>query len=93
MRVAAEVPIAINFCGLKLDNAFRADLIVDDSVIVELKAVERILPLHEAQLYTYLKLARRPIGLLINFNVPRLVSGVRRLIAPQFEAPTQRPHP
>lgn len=70
MRVATEVPIAINFCGLELGNAFRADLTVEDGVIVELKAVERVLP-------------------LINFDVPRLMAGVRRLIAPQFAAPAE----
>ena len=84
MQVRAEVPIGIEYCGLAIDSAFRADLIVDDAVIVELKAVERLLPLHAAQVYTYLKLARRPIGLLINFNVPRLMTGVRRIIAPRF---------
>src|SRR5689334_7531210 len=86
MEVRAEVPIGIDYCGLSIDSAFRADLIVDDAVILELKAVERLLPLHAAQLYTYLRLAKRPIGLLINFNVPRLMTGVRRVIAPRFHA-------
>ncbi len=59
--------------------AFRADLIVEDKVIVEVKSVEKTLAIHKTQLLTYMKLARTPVGLLINFNVDKLVDGVTRL--------------
>ena len=62
-----------------IDAGFRLDLIVNDLVIVEVKAVERLMPVHEAQLLTYLKLARKRLGLLINFNVPLIKDGIRRL--------------
>jgi GxxExxY protein len=84
---AQEVPIGVTFDGLELPTAFRADLIVDDRVVVELKAVDMLLPVHRAQLYTYMRLARRPVGLLINFNVDRLVRGVRRMINPRALLP------
>ena len=80
MAVKQEVPISIDYLGLPLETAYRADLIVDDKVLIELKALERLLPIHEAQLLTYLKLARIKTGLLINFNVTRLQSGVRRFV-------------
>ena len=59
--------------------AFRADLIVNEQVIVEVKSIEKVLPVHKAQLLTYMKLSRVPVGLLINFNVARLVDGITRL--------------
>jgi GxxExxY protein len=59
------------------------DLIVEDQVVVEVKSVERLLPLHEAQVLTYLRLTGRPAGLLMNFNVPKLVDGVKRLVNPK----------
>jgi GxxExxY protein len=80
IHVQSETPIALNFKGLEVPTAFRADLIVDERVMVELKAVDRLLPVHESQLLTYLKLARLKVGLLINFNVPRLQLGIRRYV-------------
>ena len=68
--------------------ACRADLIVDDVVVVEVKSVAAILPIHEAQLLTYMRLANCPVGLIINFNVPRLVDGVRRKVNPRATAVT-----
>jgi GxxExxY protein len=62
-----------------LENAYRLDLIVDGRVLLELKAVEALLPIHVAQVVTYLRLSRLPIGLLVNFNVPVLKQGLRRL--------------
>ena len=59
--------------------AFRADLIINDQVIVEVKSLEKILTVHKAQLLTYMRLSQIPVGLLINFNVPRLVDGITRL--------------
>jgi GxxExxY protein len=66
--------------GLKLDCRYRIDLIVEHQVVVELKAVEKLEPVHSAQLLTYLKLTGYRLGLLINFNVPVLKDGVRRLV-------------
>ncbi len=65
--------------GISLDAGYRLDLLVDEQVIVEIKSVEALSPLHEAQVLTYLKLSRLRLGLLINFNVPLFKQGVRRL--------------
>lgn len=75
-----EVPLAVEYKGLVVDRAYRADLLIGGKVLVELKAVERVDPLHKAQLLTYLKLSRRKLGLLINFNVPVLKDGVSRVV-------------
>ena len=80
MSVQEEVPIALNYKGFLLDVGYRADIIVDQCVLLELKAVDSILPVHEAQILTYLKHAGMPIGLLINFNVRNLMTGVRRFV-------------
>jgi GxxExxY protein len=66
--------------GVTLDAGYRLDLVVADRVVVEVKAVDQLLRLHEAQVLTYLKLSRMPLGFLINFNVVRLSDGVRRLV-------------
>jgi len=63
-----------------LDADFRIDILVEDEIIIELKAVEALLPVHEAQLITYLKLADKRLGLLINFNVPKLIDGFKRKV-------------
>jgi GxxExxY protein len=63
-----------------IDDALRIDLLIENKVIVELKAVENILPVHEAQLLTYLKLSKCRLGLLINFNVPLLKNGIKRIV-------------
>ena len=75
-----QVPLPLNYKGLKLDCGYRLDLLVEDKVIVELKTVEAIAPIHEAQILTYLKLRDIRLGLIINFNVPLLVEGIRRLV-------------
>ena len=80
LQVREEVPITISYRGRELEAGYRADLIVDDSVLLELKAVERLLPVHEAQTLTYLKHAKLRVGLLLNFNVTRLTLGIRRFI-------------
>jgi GxxExxY protein len=74
------VAIPIEYKGIKLDCAYAADLIVNDEVILELKAVEKILAIHEAQLLTYMKLLRMKKGLLINFNTAVLKHGIRRRV-------------
>jgi len=65
---------------VRLDCGFRLDLVIEDTLILELKSVTSLLPVHEAQLLTYLKLSGIPAGLLINFNVPVLKSGIKRLV-------------
>ncbi len=71
--------LPIEYKGYKLDCGYRMDLVVAERVIVELKACDKLLPIHEAQLLTYLKLSKIEIGLLINFNVPVLRDGIKRL--------------
>ena len=75
-----QVPLPLLYKGLKLDCGYKIDLIVQDEVVLELKAVERFLPIHEAQLLTYLKLTGKRVGLLINFNVPLLTQGIVRRV-------------
>ncbi|HIJ79768.1 MAG: GxxExxY protein [Desulfobulbaceae bacterium] len=75
-----QAPLPVEYKGINLDCGYRVDVLVGDKLIVELKSVERILPIHQAQLLTYLKLAMVPIGLLINFNVKQLKDGIRRLV-------------
>jgi GxxExxY protein len=77
---ARQVDLPLDYDGLLLDCGYRADLIVGDEVILELKSVEQILPLHEAQLLTYLRLSRCRIGLLLNFNTRSLKDGIRRRV-------------
>jgi len=76
----SQVKTPIHYKGKTLDKFFVIDLLVEDKVIIELKAIEEILPVHEVQLLTYLKLANKKLGLLINFNVPILKKGIKRKI-------------
>ncbi|MBP2512637.1 GxxExxY protein [Sphingomonas sp. PvP018] len=78
--VVRQRPIDIAFEGLHFEAAFRIDLLVDDRLVVEIKSVERLLPVHAKQLLTYLRLTRQPVGLLINFGGATLKEGVRRLV-------------
>ncbi len=80
LSFARQVDLPIVYKGLRLDCGYRMDLVVNDVVLLELKAVEQLLPIHEAQLLTYLKLSSIKIGLLINFNVPVLKQGVVRRV-------------
>ena len=80
LGLQCEWPLDVHFNGVQVDVAYRVDLLVEDLVIVELKAVERIIPVHEAQLLSYLKLSKRPVGLLINFNVLHLRDGICRKV-------------
>jgi GxxExxY protein len=79
MRFERQRPVSLEYKGHRLGVDLRIDLLVEDAVIVELKAVEKLSPIHDAQLLTYLRLTRRSLGLLINFNVPLLKDGLRRL--------------
>jgi GxxExxY protein len=75
-----QVALPLLYKGLKLDCGYKLDLIVQDEIILELKAVEKLLPIHEAQLLTYLRLTGKKVGLLINFNVPLLTQGIIRRV-------------
>ncbi len=78
--VERQKPMPLAYKTVRLDTGYKLDLVVDNLVIVELKAVERLLPIHEAQLLSYLKLSGCHVGLLLNFNVTTLKSGIRRLV-------------
>jgi GxxExxY protein len=80
LRFVTQRQLPIVYKGIVFDASYRLDLVVEDVVVVELKSVAALAPVHEAQLLTYLRLSGHPAGLLINFNVPRLVSGVKRMI-------------
>ncbi|MBX7171730.1 MAG: GxxExxY protein [Pyrinomonadaceae bacterium] len=80
LKVESQVSLPVYYDGIKLEAGYKIDVLIEDKVIVELKAVERILPIHEAQILTYLKLANKKIGLLINFNVKVLKDGITRKI-------------
>lgn len=78
--VREQLQVPIGYHGAKLEAGYRLDLVVEDTVVVELKAVAKLLPVHEAQVISYLKLSGYPVGLLINFHVPRLRDGLRRFV-------------
>lgn len=78
--VHRQVVTPVEYRGTRIESGFRMDMLVADSVVVEIKAVEALLPVRTAQVLTYLKLANRRIGLLMNFNVPLLKHGIRRLV-------------
>ncbi len=75
-----EKPLPVEYKGVHLDCSYRLDLLIDGKVVVELKAVDALHPIHEAQLLTYLKLSGCRVGLLINFNVPVLKNGIKRMV-------------
>ena len=80
LPVAIEQPIPLVYEKVRIDVAYRADLIVDDKVILELKSVEKLSPVHYKQLLTYLKLADMRLGLLINFGAPLIKDGITRVV-------------
>lgn len=80
IKVERQVNQPINYKGMLIECGYRMDMLVEDQLIVELNSVECINPIHRAQLITYLKLAKRRVGLLINFNVPLLKDGIERFI-------------
>ena len=75
-----EVPLPVRYKDVLLDCGYRIDLLVGGDLIVEVKSVETLLPIHQAQILTYMRLARIPIGLLINFNVTKLQSGIKQFV-------------
>ncbi len=80
LKVSSEVPCPIIYKGVKLDHGYRMDLLVENKIVLELKTVEFISPVHEAQLLTYLRLGSYPVGLLLNFHVTVLKDGIKRLV-------------
>lgn len=80
LMVERQVPVPIVFDGLRFDEGFRADLILEDKVIVELKSVEKVIPVHKKQLLTYLKLTDKRLGLLINFGSELIRDGISRVV-------------
>ena len=79
INLSRQVEVPVEYKGQRLSNVLRLDLLVDDLIVVEVKAVERILPVHEAQLPSYLKLTGKRLGLLINFNAAILSKSIRRI--------------
>ena len=84
MNVEQQVAIPVVYKGIAIEQIFRLDLRVNGKIVLEIKACEKILPIHEAQLITYLKLSRSPIGLLVNFNEKLLKNGIKRLVRAEF---------
>jgi GxxExxY protein len=96
LRVEVETPIPLNYRGRRIDAGYRIDLLVEHTVLVELKALAKVMPVHEAQLLSYLRLGGYPVGLLINFHVLLLRDGIRRMVnqmtdrAVRPRSPTER---
>jgi GxxExxY protein len=86
LRAQRQEPVPIAWKGLIIDDAYRADLIVEDKVIVEIKSVEKLSKIHEKQLLTYLKLSGKNLGLLLNFGQPLLKDGIERIINGEIES-------
>jgi len=80
IRFQMELPLPVRYKNVLLDCGYRIDLLVSGDLIVEVKAVEMLLPIHQAQILTYMRLAKIPIGLLINFNVTKLQNGIKRFV-------------
>jgi GxxExxY protein len=80
LKVVSQVALPLTYDGIEIDCGYRIDLLVEDQVIVELKAADCLLPLHEAQLLSYLKLSGRKLGLLINFNSVHLRDSIKRMV-------------
>jgi GxxExxY protein len=80
LRVRTQVALPVVYKTIQMDLAYRIDLLVEESIVVELKTVSKLLPIHEAQLLTYLKLSGHRIGLLLNFHVPLMREGIKRMV-------------
>lgn len=87
IRFETQRKVPLVYRGTVVDAAYRADLIVEGMVIVEVKSVDRLLGVHDAQLLTYLRLTNSPVGLLVNFNVPKLTDGVKRILNARYVGP------
>jgi GxxExxY protein len=79
LQVACQCEVPVLYRGIRMEAGFRADLIVNDKVIIEVKSIENVMPVHKKQLLTYLRLADKRLGLLINFNVVLIKDGITRI--------------
>jgi GxxExxY protein len=86
LRTAAHLPLPVNYDGERIDLGFRLDILVENTLVVEIKAVDATMPVHQAPLITFLKLSGKYVGLLSNFNVVHLRGGIRRMV--QGEPPS-----
>src|SRR5260370_8737168 len=80
VNLEEQKPLPVVYKQVKLDCGYRLDFVLEDEIIVEIKAIEKLLPIHEAQLLSYLRLAKKRVGLLMNFHVPVLNSGLKRIV-------------
>jgi GxxExxY protein len=80
LKLEEQKPLPVVYKEVKLDCGYRLDMVVEDEIIVEIKAIEKLLPIHDAQLLSYLRLARKKVGLLMNFHVPVLKNGLKRIV-------------
>ena len=87
LKYKRQTPFRISYKDIFLQSEYRFDLVVEDQVLVELKAVDKIHPVHQAQIYAYLKATELPLGLLINFNVPLIKNGIGRYVLRNSESP------
>ncbi|HEY9467947.1 MAG TPA: GxxExxY protein [Vicinamibacterales bacterium] len=85
LQFETQRAVPVHYKGMQFGGTYHADLIVEGSIVVEMKCVAALLPVHSAQALTYMKLTNCPFGLLINFNVPKLMDGVKRLVLPGHE--------
>src|SRR3990167_4690034 len=91
MKYIQEMTAPVVYKGKNIDCGFRVDILVEDEVVVELKSIDHILPVHEAQVLTYLRLLGKQVGLLINFKVPILKQGIRRCVLNAYEEEVPEP--
>ncbi len=80
LSVSSQITLPVHYDGMAIDLGYRLDILVENCVVLELKAVDRLLPIHEAQLLTYLKLGEYKLGLLLNFNVVHMKDGIKRMV-------------
>jgi len=80
LRVVEELALPVRYEGVKLDLGFRVDLLVDDKLVIEIKSVEAVAPVHRKQVHTYLRLMNKQLGVLINFNVELMKNGIHRVV-------------
>jgi GxxExxY protein len=80
LKLEEQKPLPVVYKQVKLDCGYRLDMVVEDEIILEIKAVEKLIPIHEAQLLSYLRLAKKRVGLLMNFHVPVLKNGLKRIV-------------
>jgi GxxExxY protein len=90
LKVQMEVPLHLMYEGEDAGKVYMLDMLIDDTVIIEIKAIENLQPLHQAQLLTYMRLQKAPLGYLINFNVPLLKMGFRRMVLNFPDAATKQ---